>query len=229
MAVDMLPKVTSQPHERDPQWKYDRLSFYKTTRIIDNLMQLCEPEWGISFNRTYSVKPYTRGTGLLHWLASCPRHDLRYRAVEYADKLTKDGRVGFSNLNDWHPKVSVNEQLSPNDLRFRPFFDEDSANQARALSATTPLHAAVLYNNLDMIKLLLRRGADPEKVDGSGLTPYGLYRQLYPDYYYFDEVEGGTPVSLEEGIVPEYFDWYNAKDAKKAWVAGLQEHMAYLR
>jgi hypothetical protein len=221
----MLRKLTSHSPEEVPEWTYKRHAFSKLRHIIDCLMQMCNAEVRATINHCSSVKPYTRGTGLLHWLASCPRHDLRDEALGYADKLTKDTSIA----GDYHPDAGVNELFDLDHRKFGVFKYGDVNKRTRVRSTTTPLHTAILYNNREMVKLLLRRGADPEKVDGSGLTAYGLFRQLYPNDKYFDIMEGGRGVDLKEGEVPKYFDWYDEDDAKRQWVAGLEEHMEYLQ
>jgi hypothetical protein len=173
----MLDTPNTSTHT--PCWKHEPRAFERITRIIENLLSGAIT----TATRPHSIKTLTRGSGLLHYLAYCPRHRFQNQAFEFARKLLQGRLQTNSDITQvdpgsvlLNPCLNINEDIDPAKLRYG---NPESVCEELIQSMETPLHMAVNARNRNMVWLLLQYGADAEKLGArSMLTPYGLAKRL---------------------------------------------------
>ncbi len=79
-------------------------------------------------------------------------------------KFKKDTRPRLTKLH--HAAFSGDTELAENLLKRR-----STQIDYRDKNGNTPLHLAVRQNHLEMVKLLVEKGADMEAANNAGLTP----------------------------------------------------------
>jgi hypothetical protein len=177
-------------------------------------------------NDAPSAKRFIRGTGLLHWLAGCPRLDLRNQSYNFATCLLtgvcpSDGRRNFQYGEPGIPHVDVNECL-----RVYPPYLSNSTLEG-VVNVETPMHSAVFHHWKEMVVLLIKYGGETEKVGvRSGMTPYGLAKALgtAETTAVMERYDG----SQEQGSVAARFDWWEGPDALIHWDTGRALHQVFL-
>ena len=217
MSVDHLRKILCI-HDNDLTWKWDEHAFTRASSAISQLLLIYGERNGAG-----SVQQITSGTGLLHWLVHCQRHELREEARDYASYLL-DGLLNGDDRST--PMVDVNECFDLRQASHQPLNDHELG----VVNIETPLHGAVFFGWEDMIKLLLQHDADVQKRgDRSGLTPYGLATKLdgLENVCIFIK-DDKTRTDLDRGDTEGHFDWWNGDQASLGWAGGNRQRRELL-
>ena len=121
---------------------------------------------------------------------------------QIAKKLLKEKKVNEEKLCEASSKGDVEEIKHLLSIEVNP-----NCSKARGTKGT-PLYYAALYRNKDVVQLLMKAGADPNKLNATGESPllYAAYRS-YPDLVKLLIENGADPKKAESAKIRTPLYW----------------------